>query len=126
MSKSLRDTAPKRKPSAPSKKRTATKSASKPSTKSARPWESPEWDEAARQTPGLKPFFDNLESFVELPEGVAKLREMILDLAVRGNLSRQSDNDEPASALLNRIADERKRLEKAKTLERISFSSSAR
>ena len=63
---------------------------------------------------------------MELPEGVAKLREMILDLAVRGNLSRQSDNDEPASALLNRIADERKRLEKAKTLERISFSSSAR
>ncbi|TWT55240.1 hypothetical protein CA85_50040 [Allorhodopirellula solitaria] len=36
------------------------------------PWESPEWQEAVCQTPGLKPFFDNLESFVELPSGSSR------------------------------------------------------
>ena len=43
------------------------------------PWESPQWQEAVSQNPGLAPFFDNLESFVELPEGVEKLRELVLD-----------------------------------------------
>ena len=61
---------------------TARKSASKSTPKSAPLWESPEWQEAVRQNSGLKPFFDNLE----LPEGVEKLRELILDLAVRGKL----------------------------------------
>lgn len=46
---------------------------------------------------GLAPFFDNLESFVELPEGVEKLRELVLGLAVRGQLVPQDPNDEPAS-----------------------------
>ena len=110
MSKSLRDAAPKRKPSTPSKKRTATKSASKSSTKSARPWESPEWEEAVRQTPGLKPFFDNLESFVELPEGVKKLREMVLGLAVRGKLVPQDSSDESATQLLEDVQEKRDRL----------------
>ncbi len=110
MSKSLRDTAPKRKPSTPSKKRTATKSASKSSTKSARPWESPEWEEAVRQTPGLKPFFDNLESFLELPEGVAKLRTLLMELAIRGKLQTNSEDDEPASELLLQIKETRTEL----------------
>ena len=49
-------------------------------------------------------FFDNLDSFAETPEGVAKLRELILDLAVRGKLVEQDENDEPASReLLERI-----------------------
>ena len=96
-------------------------SASKSTPKSAPPWESPEWLEAVRQNPGLKPFFDNLESFVELPEGVERLREMVLDLAVRGNLSEQSDDDEPAAELLVRVAEERKRLEKAKEIRKQKY-----
>ncbi|WP_350655783.1 restriction endonuclease subunit S [Psychrobacter sp. S1-30-MNA-CIBAN-0213] len=44
--------------------------------------------------------------------GITKLRELILELAVRGKLVPQDANDEPASVLLERIA-----VEKAKLLE---------
>lgn len=43
-------------------------------------------------------------------EGIARLRELILDLAIRGKLVSQNENDEPASELLNKIEDEKKRL----------------
>ena len=46
-------------------------------------------------SPSLPTFFDNLDSFAEAPEGVVKLRELILDLAVRGKLVEQDENDEP-------------------------------
>lgn len=39
--------------------------------------------------------------------GVKKLRELILELAVRGKLVPQDPNDEPASLLLERIAAEK-------------------
>ena len=42
--------------------------------------------------------------------GVKKLRELILELAVRGKLVPQDDNDEPASVLLERIAIEKEQL----------------
>ncbi|HAS6299705.1 TPA: restriction endonuclease subunit S [Vibrio vulnificus] len=42
--------------------------------------------------------------------GIKKLRELILELAVRGKLVPQDPNDEPASVLLERISDERARL----------------
>lgn len=42
--------------------------------------------------------------------GVKKLRELILDLAVRGLLVPQDPNDEPASVLLEKIDAEKKRL----------------
>ena len=57
------------------------------------PWESPQWLEAVSQNPGLAPFFDNLDSFVELPEGVEKLRRMLLHLAVRGQIISPSAKD---------------------------------
>jgi len=44
------------------------------------------------------------------PYGIQKLRELILELAVRGKLVAQDPNDEPASVLLGRIAEERARL----------------
>jgi type I restriction enzyme, S subunit len=42
--------------------------------------------------------------------GVKKLRELILDLAVRGLLVPQDSNDEPASVLLEKIAEEKEQL----------------
>lgn len=42
--------------------------------------------------------------------GIKKLRELILELAVRGKLVPQDTNDEPASALLERISSERAKL----------------
>ena len=39
--------------------------------------------------------------------GIKKLRELILELAVRGKLVPQDPNDEPASVLLDRIRAER-------------------
>lgn len=44
--------------------------------------------------------------------GIKKLRELILELAVRGKLVSQDPNDEPASALLERIAYEKAQLVK--------------
>jgi len=50
--------------------------------------------------------------------GVKKLRELILDLAVRGLLVPQDPNDEPASVLLERIAAEKAELVKSKTIKK--------
>jgi len=44
--------------------------------------------------------------------GIKKLRELILELAVRGKLVPQNPNDEPASILLERIGKEKARLDK--------------
>ena len=44
--------------------------------------------------------------------GIKKLRELILELAVRGKLVPQDPSDEPASVLLEKIAEEKKRLVK--------------
>ncbi|CAI0927026.1 hypothetical protein [Serratia quinivorans] len=44
--------------------------------------------------------------------GIKKLRELILELAVRGKLVPQDPNDEPASELLKRIAAEKVELVK--------------
>jgi type I restriction enzyme S subunit len=66
----------------------------------------------------LPTFFDNLDSFAEAPEGVAKLRAFVLDLAVRGKLVEQDENDEPASELVDAIAREKARLVKAKEIKK--------
>ncbi len=44
------------------------------------------------------------------PHGIKKLRELILELAVRGKLVPQDPNEEPASVLLEKIAKEKARL----------------
>ena len=79
-------------------------------------WESLQWQTAVSQIPGLAPFFDNLESFVELPEGVEKLRGLFLDLAVRGKLVPQDPSDEHACELIQSIQEERSRLVKSKQI----------
>lgn len=50
--------------------------------------------------------------------GIKKLRELILDLAVRGKLVPQNPKDEPASDLLERIADEKEQLFKDKKIKK--------
>ncbi|MEH8020762.1 restriction endonuclease subunit S [Rheinheimera metallidurans] len=50
--------------------------------------------------------------------GIKKLRELILELAVRGKLVPQDPTDEPASELLKRIAEEKEALVKAGKLKK--------
>lgn len=52
----------------------------------------------------------NLNLIATAPGGVARLRELILTLAVQGKLVPQDPNDEPASELLKEIRDEQDRL----------------
>ena len=80
------------------------------------PWESPQWQEAVSQNPGLAPFFDNLESFVELPGGIKKLRQLIMELGVAGKLLGQNADDEPVSILLERISTRRAELVESKVI----------
>jgi type I restriction enzyme S subunit len=54
---------------------------------------------------------EHLPLLASAPEGIQKLRGLILELAVRGKLVPQNRNDEPASELLKRIEQERARLE---------------
>jgi len=53
---------------------------------------------------------DNLPLLAGAPNGIKKLRELILELAVRGKLVQQEPNDEPASELLKRIDADKARL----------------
>ena len=50
--------------------------------------------------------------------GIKKLRELILELAVRGKLVPQDPNDEPASVLLERIVAEKAQLVKDKKIKK--------
>jgi type I restriction enzyme S subunit len=61
-------------------------------------------------------FFDNFVHFADAPNGVKKLRELILQLAVQGKLVSQDPKDEPASKLLARIRAEKARLVKEKKI----------
>lgn len=53
---------------------------------------------------------DNLPLLAGAPNGIKRLRELILELAVRGKLVPQNLNDEPAAELLKRISEEKARL----------------
>ncbi|SJM94897.1 hypothetical protein [Crenothrix polyspora] len=53
---------------------------------------------------------NNLAIWTTAPNGIKKLRELILELAVRGLLVPQDPNDEPASELLTKIAAEKAQL----------------
>jgi type I restriction enzyme S subunit len=71
----------------------------------------------------LLQYFDQI---AEAPDAVARLRQLILDLAVRGKLVEQDPNDEPASELLKQIQAEKNRsnaggkLKRAKQLPEVA------
>jgi type I restriction enzyme, S subunit len=58
------------------------------------------------------------ETLSEAPQGVTRLRELVLQLGVRGKLVPQDPNDEPASVLLGRIEKEKARLVKEKKIRK--------
>ena len=58
------------------------------------------------------------EQISEAPDAIARLRQFVLDLAVRGKLVAQNASDEPASKQLDRIALEKARLVKAKQIRK--------
>jgi type I restriction enzyme, S subunit len=60
---------------------------------------------------------EQFKTIFDRPEKVKKLRETILDLAVRGKLVEQDPNDEPASVLLERIREEKERLIREKKIK---------
>jgi type I restriction enzyme S subunit len=61
---------------------------------------------------------DALPALTTRPDQIKRLRQTILNLAVRGKLVPQDPNDEPASELLKRIAEERADLVKRKEFRR--------
>ena len=61
-------------------------------------------------------FLENFGPIATAPNGVSKLREMILSLALQGKLVKQSSMEIPASELLKEIKAEKQRLVKEKTI----------
>ena len=59
------------------------------------------------------------DQFADAPDAIPRLRGFVLDLAVRGKLVEQNQNDEPASELLKRIAAEKVRLVKARKIKKL-------
>ena len=60
---------------------------------------------------------ENLTRLTTHPDQIKALRQTILNLAIRGKLVAQDPNDEPASELLKRIAAEKARLIRMKTIK---------
>ena len=49
-------------------------------------------------------FFKHFELLADQPDAVAKMRELVLELAIRGKVVAQNPKDEPASKLLERVS----------------------
>jgi type I restriction enzyme S subunit len=58
----------------------------------------------------LPVFFEEFDQLIETPNSITSLRNLILELAAQGKLVEQSDNDQPASELVERIAEHLQRL----------------
>jgi type I restriction enzyme S subunit len=64
----------------------------------------------------LQTFFNNFALLADAPNGVAKLRELMLQLAIRGQLDTQNNDDELAMDLARKIQFHRTRLIKNKQI----------
>jgi len=60
----------------------------------------------------LKTFFEHFDTLAEAPNGIQRLRELILDMAVRGKLVPQDPEDEPVEKLLSILESQKKGLRK--------------
>ena len=58
----------------------------------------------------LETFFEKFDQFADAPDAVAKMRELVLELAVQGKVVAQNAADEPAAQLLKRVLAEKTRL----------------
>lgn len=67
----------------------------------------------------VETFMANFGHLADAPNGVKKLRELILQLAVQGKLVQQDVNDEPASFLLEKIKAEKARLLKEDKIKKV-------
>ncbi|MFI0397532.1 MAG: restriction endonuclease subunit S [Thiolinea sp.] len=63
-------------------------------------------------------FLAQFGAIANAPEGIQRLREMILQLAVQGKLVAQEASDEPAAVLLEKIQAEKERLIREGTIKR--------
>ena len=63
-------------------------------------------------------FIEVFDTIAEAPEGIDRLRELVIQLAVRGRLVPQDSNDEPATVLLEQIAEEKTRLVREKKINK--------
>ena len=66
----------------------------------------------------LQTLLDHFDLLLDAPDGVFRLREVIYDLALQGKLVAQEADDEPASALLERVEEEKRQLYKAKRIRK--------
>jgi len=66
-------------------------------------------------------FFEKFDVLADAPDGVQKLREMILLLAVQGKLMPQAREDEPAAVLLEKIKVIKERLAKEGKFRKSNF-----
>lgn len=63
-------------------------------------------------------FLQHFGHLIDAPNGIQKLRELILQLAVQGKLVDQDPNEEPASNLLEKISDKKSELIKGKIIRK--------
>lgn len=63
-------------------------------------------------------FFEKFELLADAPDAVARMRELVLQLAVQGRLVAQSSDAEPADALAVKISNDRAAFVKARSLAR--------
>ena len=62
--------------------------------------------------------FQHFATLAAAPNGIAKLRQLILQFAVKGKLGTQDERDEPANVLVERIKEEKKQLAKKGKIKR--------
>jgi type I restriction enzyme, S subunit len=63
-------------------------------------------------------FFQQFHTLVASPQGITRLRELILQLAVQGKLGTQDSSDEPSSELLKRVKKEKEKVTKERKFKR--------
>ena len=69
----------------------------------------------------LETFFEKFDQFAAAPDAVARMRELVLNLAVQGKLVDQVPSDESAIMLLKRIRDTKERLSSERVIKRLDI-----